>query len=150
MSAGSRWGTSNWQSADAARFLYKAQCYDAGSDSETKCGLCGEQIRLCYVVKVLRFPDPLSPEIGKLTIGECCFESIESVNRKLYLELLAAAVNLRTYIEAIERDQRIFGDPAQPAALEKVESQRLEVPRLKEDMVRQLLEALANDGGDHA
>lgn len=100
--------TGAWGIADAARFLFKGQCYDAGRESEMECGLCGEQIRLCYVLKVLQSTDPLSAELDKLTIGECCFKLIKGVNEKVYRQLLAAAINLRTFLEAIQRDQRIF------------------------------------------
>ena len=101
-------GEDTWQSVDAARFLYKGQCYDAGHESETTCELCRKRIRLCYVLKVVQDPSlPYSPEVGKLTVGECCFKPIKAVNEKLYRQLLAAAVNLRTFIDAIERDKRI-------------------------------------------
>ena len=139
-----------WRSADAGRFLFKGQCYDAGPESDTTCSLCGEPIRLCYVLKVLEAADLLSPEVGKLTVGECCFEPIRAVNEKLYRQLLAAAVNLRTYIEAIERDQRIFGGRQKAVASEKVKLPQLEVPGPEESSVRQLFEELVNDGGDHA
>ena len=141
--------SARWQPADAARFFFKGQCYDAGPGSDTTCSLCGEHIRLCYVLKVLEAADPLLPEVGKLTVGECCFKAIEAVNQKLYRQLLAAAVNLRTYIEAIERDQRIFADRQATAPSDKVELPQLETPGPEEDLVRHLFEALVNDGGDH-
>jgi len=139
-----------WRSAEAARFLFKGQCYDAGPRSDRTCNLCGERIRLCYVLKVQETTDLLSPEAGKLTVGECCFQPIEAVNVKLYRQLLAAAVNLRTYIEAIERDQRIFADRQATALPEKVELTPLELPGPEEELVRELFDALVNDGGDHA
>ena len=108
-SAASKTGHERWRAADAARFLFKGQCYDAGPASDTTCNICGVHIQLCYVLKALETADLLSPEVGKLTIGECCFEPIKAVNEKLHRQLFAAAVNLRTYIEAIERDKRIFG-----------------------------------------
>ena len=116
----------------------------------TTCGLCGEHIRFVYVLKVIESPSPShshSREVGKLHIGECCFEPIRVVNEKLYRQLLAAAVNLRTYIEAIERDQRIFG----AMESEKVESAPplLGVAALDENSIPQWFEALVKDGGDH-
>ena len=137
-SAGTENGNETWRAADGARFLFKGQCYDAGPASDTTCSLCGEHIRLCYVLKVLEAVDLLSPEVGKLTVGECCFQPIEAANEKLHRQLLAAAVNLRTYIEAIERDKRIFAD-RQAAVLDP-----------EEDLIRQLSQALLSDGGDHA
>lgn len=135
--------TGMWRIADAARFLFKGQCYDAGRESEMKCGLCGEQIRLCYVLKVLQSPDPLSAEIGKLTIGECCFKPIKDVNKKLYRQLLAAAINLRTFVEAIQRDQRIFaGILAEPG------SSPLPLDA-DEGMASQMFERIIAGGGDH-
>ncbi len=106
-SAAKKTGRERWRAADAACFVFKGQCYDAGPASDTTCSLCGERIGHCYVLKVLE--DLLSPEVGKLTVGECCFEPIGAVNEKLHGQLFAAAVNLRSYIEAIERDKRIFG-----------------------------------------
>ena len=137
-SAASKTGRERWLAADAARFLFKGQCYDAGLASDTTCSLCGEHIRLCYVLKVLEAVDLLSLEVGKLTVGECCFQPIEAANEKLHRQLLAAAVNLRTYIEAIERDKRIFDD-RQAAVLDP-----------EEDLIRRLSQALLSDGGDHA
>jgi hypothetical protein len=140
--------SARWRPADAARFFFKGQCYDAGPESDTTCSLCGKQIRLCYVLQVLEAADLLSPEVGKLTVGECCFQPILAVNEKLHCQLLAAAVNLRTYIEAIDRDQRIFADRQAAAPSGKVELPRLEIPG--PELVRQLFEAFVNDGGDHA
>ncbi len=108
-SAAKKTGHERWRAADAARFLFKGQCYDAGSASDTTCSICGAHIQLCYVLKVLETADLLSLEVGKITVGECCFEPIKAVNQKLHGQLFTAAVNLRTYIEAIERDKRIFG-----------------------------------------
>jgi hypothetical protein len=137
-SAATENGGERWRVADGVRFLFKGQCYDAGPASDTTCSLCGEHIRLCYVLKVLEAVDLLSPEVGKLTVGECCFQPIEAANEKLHRQLLAAAVNLRTYIEAIERDKRIIAD------------RRAAVPDPEEDLIRQLSQALLSDGGDHA
>lgn len=138
-----RQGTRTWQFADAARFLFKAQCYDAGPDSETRCGLCRGEIRLCYVLKALETADPLAPEVGKLTIGECCFQQIKLINEKLYRQLLAAAINLRTFMEAIERDKRTFTGTAQ----EKVASFQ-SLPDTDANL-RDLFQTLAVDGGEH-
>lgn len=138
-----------WRAADGARFLFKGQCYDAGPESDTTCSLCRRFIRLVYILKVVESSHSCAQEVGKLNVGECCFEPIEDVNEKLYRQLLAAAVNLRTYIEAIERDQRIFGGRKKTVASEKVELSRPEVPGLKEGSVRQLFAPLVNDGGDH-
>ena len=140
-------GEHTWHSVDAARFLYKGQCYDAGHESETTCELCRKRIRLCYVLKVVQDPSlPYSPEIGKLTIGECCFKPIKVVNEKLYRQLLAAAVNLRTFIDAIERDQRIFAESG--AAPEKFDSSQLKLG-VDEELGCQLFEGLLDEGGDH-
>lgn len=136
-----------WQVEDAGRFLFKAQCYDAGPDSETKCGLCGKHTRLCYVLNVLQSTDPLSPEVGKVVIGECCFEAIKAANVKLYRQLLAAAINLRTFMEAIERDKRRFCGPG--LAHGEIECSRLEVVGAEEPLNR-LLDSLIEEGGDHA
>ena len=150
-SAASKTGRERWLAADAARFLFKGQCYDAGTASDTTCSLCAEQIRLVYVLKVMEFPSHrCAQEVGKLNVGECCFSAIEAVNEKLYRQLLAAAVNLRTYIEAIEWDQRIFQDRQDAVVPEKVRLPRLEVIGAEEDLVRQLFEGLLSDGGDHA
>jgi hypothetical protein len=134
--------SARWRPADAARFFFKGQCYDAGSESDTTCSFCAKYIRLVYILKVVE-SHSCAQEVGKLNVGECCFEPIEAVNEKLYRQLLAAAVNLRTYMEAIERDQRIFetGQQALPG---------LEVLRVEEDLVQQLFEGLLSDGGDHA
>jgi len=140
-----------WRSADGARFLFKGQCYDAGPQSDTTCSLCGGFIRLVYILKVVEsHSHSCAQEVGKLNVGECCFEPIEAVNERLYRQLLAAAVNLRTYIEAIERDQRIFADRQETATSEKVELPRLQVPGPEKGSVRKSFEALVNDGGDHA
>ena len=140
-----------WRSADAARFFFKGQCYDAGSESDTTCSFCGGHIRLVYILKVVEsHSHSCAQEAGRLNVGECCFEPIEAVNEKLYRQLLAAAVNLRTYIEAIERDQRIFGDRQPAVPSEEVKLPRVEVPGPEEGSVWQLFEALVNDGGDHA
>jgi len=140
-----------WQSADAARFLFKGQCYDAGSRIFRACDLCGEPIRLVYVLKVIESPShPCSPEIAKLDVGECCFRKIEAVNEKLFFRLLAAAINLRTYMEAIERDRRVFAGRHEILESEEVELPQLQVPGLDEDWVRQLFEELVGDGGNHA
>ena len=139
-----------WQSADAARFLFKGQCYDAGSRIFRSCDLCGEPIRLVYVLKVIESPShPCSPEIDKLDVGECCFRKIEAVNEKLYAQLLAGAINLRTYLEAIERDRRVFIGQQEVNESEMVEMLQLRGPGLEEDSVRQLFEALVSDGGNH-
>ncbi len=139
-----------WQSADAARFLFKGLCYDAESRIFRSCDLCGEPIRLVYVLKVIESPShPCSPEIDKLDVGECCFRKIEAVNEKLFFQLLAAAINLRTYMEAIERDRRVFAGPQEARESETVELPQLPVPGMGEDWVRQLFEALVSDGGNH-
>ncbi|MGO9795557.1 MAG: hypothetical protein ACLPLZ_05615 [Terracidiphilus sp.] len=123
-----------WQSADAARFLFKGQCYDAGSRIFRACDLCGEPIRLVYVLKLIESPShPCSPEIDKLDVGECCFGKIEAANGKLYGQLLAAAVNLRTYMEAIERDRRVFVGRQEAGESEIVEMLQLRRPGLEED-----------------
>jgi hypothetical protein len=141
----------HWQSADAARFLFKGQCYDAGSAIFRACDLCGEPIRLVYVLKVIESPfQPCSPEIDKLDVGECCFENIEAANQKLYHQLLAAAVNLRTYMEAIERDRRVFAGRHEAGESEKVEFPQPRAPSPDEDWVRQWFEELEGDGGNHA
>lgn len=140
-------GEDTWQSVDAARFLYKGQCYDAGYESETTCELCRKRIRLCYVLKLVQDPSlPYSPEIGKLTIGECCFKPIKALNEKLYRQLLAAAVNLRTFIEAVERDQRIFAETG--AERGKFDSSQLKLC-VDEELAGQLFEGLLYEGGDH-
>jgi len=109
--------------------------------------LCGEHVRLCYVLKVVQDPSlPYSPEVGKLLIGECCFKPIKAVNEKLYRQLLAAAVNLRTFIDAIERDKRIFAES--DAAPEKFDSSQLQL--VDEELGCQLFEGLSDEGGDHA
>jgi hypothetical protein len=140
-----------WQSADAAHFLYKGQCYDAGSRFFRSCDLCGEPIRMVYVLKVIESAShPCSPEIDKLDVGECCFRKIEAVNGKLYGQLLAAAVNLRTYIEAIERDRRIFAGPQEAPESETVKLPQLQAPALDDEWVRQLFEEILSDGGNYA
>lgn len=150
-STASKTGRERWLAADAARFLFKGQCYDAGPESNTKCCFCGEHMRLIYILKVIESPsDSCAQEVGKLSVGECCFKAIEAVNAKLYCQLLGAAVNLRTYVEAIERDQRIFGDRQQAVASEKVKLPGLEAPGVEQDLVRQLFEGLLGNGGDHA
>ena len=68
---------------------------------------------------------PCSPEIDKLDVGECCFGKIEAANGKLFVQLLAAAVNLRTYMEAIERDRRVFVGPQEARESEMVEMLQL-------------------------
>jgi hypothetical protein len=139
-----------WQSADAARFLFKGQCYDAGSGIFRACDICGEPIRLVYVLKAVESAShPFSPEIARLDVGECCFEKIKTANEKLYGQLSAAAVNLRTYMEAIERDRRIVAGPEEAPESETVESPQLQAAGLGEDWVRHLFEALVSDGGDH-
>ena len=141
----------SWQPADADRFLFKGQCYDPGSAFFRACDLCGEPIRLVYVLKVIESPShPCSPEIDKLDLGECCFRKVAAENEKLYCQLLAAAVNLRTYIEAIERDRRVFVGRREAAESERVELAQMQVPGPDEDSVRQLFEAIVSDGGDHA
>lgn len=140
-----------WRSAHGARFLFKGQCYDAGPASDRTCNLCGEHIRLVYILKVVEsHSHSCAQEVSKLNVGECCFEPIGAVNEKLYRQLLAAAVNLRTYMEAIERDQRIFGDRQKAVASEKVKLPRLDVPGPEKGSVGESFEALVNDGGDHA
>lgn len=98
----------------------------------------------------MKVVDACAQEVGKHNVGECCFEPIGAVNEKLYRQLLAAAVNLRTYIEAIERDQRIFGDRQKAVASEKVKLPRLDVPGPEKGSVRKSFDARVNDGGDHA
>lgn len=142
-SAASKTGRERWLAADAARFLFKGQCYDAGPESEMKCGLCGGKVQLCYVLKVLQSTDPLSAEIGKLTIGECCFKPIKGVNEKLYGQLLAAAINLRTFVEAIQRDQKIFaGIVPEPGR----SSSALDPD---EEITSQMFERIIAHGGGH-
>lgn len=144
-SRGGRQSGRTWQVGDAGRFQFKAQCYDAGPDSETRCHLCGRRVRLCYVLKVLETADPCAPEVGKLTIGECCFKPIKAVNEKLCRQLLAAAINLRTFIEAIQRDQQMFGG----GKLNKIDGQQL--PHgAAEELIRGLFDSHIGEGGDHA
>jgi hypothetical protein len=89
---------------------------------------------------------PYSPEVGKLLIGECCFKPIQAVNEKLYRQLLTAAVNLRTFIDAVERDQRIFAETgAEPGKFDPAQLQLVD-----EELGRQLFEGLLDEGGDHA
>lgn len=144
-SRGKRQGTRTWQTEDAARFLFKGQCYDAGPDSETKCSLCCERIRLCYVLKVLETADPLAPEIDKLAIGECCFQSIKVVNEKLYRQLLAAAINLRTFIEAVERDKQVFAGGGSAKTVPLPVSVRVD-----EELTCGMIERSIAEGGNHA
>lgn len=150
-SAATENSSESWGAANGARLLFKGQCYDAGPASDTTCSLCGEHIRLVYILKVIEFPSHgCAHEVGKLNVGECCFKAIEAVNEKLYHQLLAAAVNLRTYIKAIDRDERIFARRQEAVSPENVKLSRLELPGSKEGSVRQLFRALLNDGGDHA
>lgn len=137
--------TRTWQIEEAGRFLFKAQCYDAGPDSETTCGLCGERIRLCYVLKVLESADPLAPEVGKLTIGECCFKPIKAINEKLYRQLLAAAINLRTFIEAVERDKQVFAGGGSAKTVPLPVSVRVD-----EELTCGMIERSIAEGGNHA
>jgi hypothetical protein len=131
--------------------LFKGQCYDAGARIFRACDLCGEPIRLVYVLKAVESSTHLfSPEIARLDVGECCFEKIKTVNEKLYGQLLAAAVNLRTYMEAIERDRRIFAGQEEAHETETVESPQQQPPSLDQDWVRQLFEEILSDGGNHA
>ena len=143
--SGRRIGGNAWRHGHAARFLFKGQCYDAAPDSETRCGLCGERIRLCYVLKVLETTDLLSPEIDKFTIGECCFKPIKSANDKLYCQLLAAAINLRMFMEAIQRDKQVFAgglpDKVEPLPVALGEDEAL---------AWQMPERIVAEGGDHA
>ena len=141
----------HWQSADAARFLFKGQCYDAGSTIFRACDFCGEPIRLVYVLKVVESAShPCSPEIDKLDVGECCFEKIEAVNKRLFFQLLAAAINLRTYMEAIERDRRVFIGRQATGESEQVKFPQPPASGLGEDWVGQLFDGLVSDGGHHA
>lgn len=135
-------GGNTWQSEDAASFLFCGQCYDAGSESDKTCGLCSEGIRFNYVLKVIESPDdPYSPQVGKMHIGECCFKSLKAANEKLYLQLLAAAVNLRTYLAAVERDKTIFGPDATP---ENFDYSKLRL--VDEELGLQLFEGLLDEG----
>ena len=103
------------------------------------------------MLKVIESPShPCSPETDKLDVGECCFRKIEAANEKLYRQLLAAAVNLRTYMEAIERDQRVFAGRQEAPESEKVELTQVQVPGPDEDWVRQLFAEIVSDGGNHA
>jgi hypothetical protein len=139
-------GGNMWQSKDAARFLFGGQCYDAGSGADRTCGLCCESIRFNYVLKEIESPDdPYSPQVGKMHIGECCFKLVKAANEKLYLQLLAAAVNLRTYLAAVERDKGIFGPDATP---ENFDYSKLQL--VDEELGRQLFEGLLDEGGDPA
>jgi hypothetical protein len=61
---------------------------------------------------------------------------------------LAAAINLRTYIEAIERDRRVF--VARQEAADSENAASLQVPGPDENSVRHLFEAIVSGGGDHA
>ena len=81
--------------------------------------------------------------------GNVASRKIEAVNEKLYAQLLAGAVNLRTYLEAIERDRRVFIGQQEVNESEMVEMLQLRGPGLEEDWVRQLFEALVSDGGNH-
>src|ERR1700757_4493517 len=75
--------SARWRPADAARFFFKGQCYDAGPESDTTCSLCGEHIRLVYILKVVEsHSHSCAHEVGKLNVGECCFEPVEAVNEK--------------------------------------------------------------------
>ena len=65
------------------------------------------------------------------------------VNEKLYGQLLAAAINLRTFVEAIQRDQNIFAGivPApgrSPSALDP-----------DEEITSQMFERIIAHGGGH-
>lgn len=114
---------------------------------------CGERIRFVYVLKVIESPShSRAPEVGKLHVGECCCSPIKAVNAKLYAQLLAGAVNLRTFIEAIERDHRIFAERqgATESNLLGSSPLQLSIPSLDEDSVPQWFQELVNDGGDHA
>lgn len=95
------------------------------------------------MLKVLHSTDSLSPEIGKLTIGECCFKPIKAVNGKLYRQLLAGAVNLRTFMEAIQRDQLIFAGAVPELGCS---SSPLDAD---EEMESQTFERIIAQGGDH-
>ena len=97
------------------------------------------------MLKVLDSVDPLAPEVAKLTIGECCFQPIKAINEKLYRQLLAAAINLRTFLAAVQRDTQIFADGV---------PDEIEVPPLPvgadEDLSGEMLERSIAEGGDHA
>jgi hypothetical protein len=99
-----------------ARLIYKGQCYDAGSDPAAFCGACGGHIRFCYILKLLASDDVFSAkEMAKLRIGECCFHFFEKWNPALYCKLIVAKINLRTFVEAVERDKRVYGAETVPA-----------------------------------
>jgi hypothetical protein len=95
---------------DPARLIYKGQCYDAGAESANLCAACGGHIRFCYTLKLLANGDVFSAkEIAKVRIGHCCFHLFTEWNPELHRKLVAARVNLHTFVEAVERDKRVYG-----------------------------------------
>jgi hypothetical protein len=106
---------------DPTRLIYKGQCYDAGSESANICAACGGHIRFCYILKLLATNDVFSAkEIAKCRIGDCCFHYFPEWNPELYRKLVAAEVNLRTLVEAVERDKRVYGTQAMPATKDDI------------------------------
>lgn len=102
---------------DPARLIYKGQCYDAGTESANLCAACGEPIRFCYILKLLASDDVFSAkEIAKFRIGDCCFHFFKEWSPELHRKLVAAKVNLHTFVEAVERDKRVYGTQTAPAA----------------------------------
>jgi hypothetical protein len=96
---------------DPANLIFKGQCYDAGV-SAPNCAACNEAMQYCYVLKILGDGSKAcAPEVGKLRIGECCFELIRVWNLDLYRELMVARAYLRIVAQATERDQRLYGAP---------------------------------------
>ena len=101
---------------DPTLLIYKGQCYDAGTESANLCATCGGHIRFCYTLKLLASGDVFSAkEIAKFRIGDCCFHYFQEWNPELHRKLVAAEVNLRTFVEAVERDKRVYGTQTAPA-----------------------------------
>jgi hypothetical protein len=84
---------------DPARFVFKGQCFDAGS-VKTNCRLCHRRIRYVYTLK----------DADDLTvyIGTCCFRYFEEWNPDLFVSLLAGRILLDTTGLAIQRDIKLY------------------------------------------
>ena len=86
-----------------AQYMFRGQCYDAGSLTDSKCALCKKPIRYCFVLKAI------SPATPSLTIGSCCFDKFKG-DDDLYTALLGSNIWLETTLGAVDTDQKVYND----------------------------------------
>lgn len=88
---------------DSTSYAFNGAYFDTGTDAKMKCGVCGRDIRYCYILK--RRPER-APQ-AKLNIGSCCFGYFDA-DQKTHQALVDARGVIQHRAEAIDAETKFY------------------------------------------